>query len=113
MVPNVDPGSSATFHWLGVILTHGFILTGFYPICIVEAVSTKLLASGSQPCCNEVLLSSLLNYVSPLERVAMEAALNGPDKVDPQHLPPLVDPLGRMQCRSIPTSRPASCIVMC
>jgi len=70
-VPIVDPASSATFKCLGVILTHGYILTGFYPVNIAEAVSTKLLVtSGSQPCCDNVLLSSMLKYVSPLEKVA-------------------------------------------
>ena len=63
VVPIVDPASSAMFKCLGVILTHGYILTGFYPVNVAEAVSTKLLVtSGSQPCCDDILLSSMLMY---------------------------------------------------
>lgn len=49
-----------------------------------------MVTSGSQPCCDDILLSSMLKYVSALE-VAMEAVLNGPEEIEHEYEPTIID----------------------
>ena len=105
VTPVIDPSSSSTFYLLGIILTHGFILTGFFPVFIAQAVSVALVAhNGSGHCSEGILLASFCNYVSLLEKLAVESALGGPPQIEDRHKMTIIEMLSRMQNRSVPTS---------
>ena len=53
VTPVIDPSSSSTFYLLGIILTHSFILTGFFPVFIAQAVSVALVAHNGSGHCSE------------------------------------------------------------
>lgn len=72
---------------------------------IAQAVSVALIAHNSSGHCSEdILLASFCNYISLLEKVAVESALAGPPEIEDRYKTTIIEMLSRMQNRGVPTS---------
>ena len=99
--PVVDPLSSESFYTIGRILSHGFVLTGYFPICLVPAVAVHLVSGDESQCSDATLLDSFLSYVSGFEKSAVLSFLSTKTQ-QPPSLDVVVSLLSRYQCHSIP-----------
>ena len=100
-VPRVDPDcTEELFEILGRLGSHGFVLTGYFP---VEIASASLIGIfNPDALSDEDLIYSFLSFLTEGERPAAEKAMEK-SKVSVDDI--LVDILSRYNVRQIPTSR--------
>lgn len=100
-VPRVDPDcSEELFEILGRIASHGFVLTGYFPVGIAPA---SVISIFDPDALNEKgLIYSFLSFLTEGERAAAEKAI---DKSKVSVDDTLLDILSRYNVRQIPTSK--------
>ena len=69
-VPVLTPKALSDCFVLGKILSHGFVLTGYFPL-YMSIVCATYLVSGSHSVDDEILLSSFLKFVDICESSAL------------------------------------------
>ena len=75
-MPVLTPKLVSDFFVLGKILSHGFVLVGYFPLCLSQVCGT-LLISGQYNVSDEMLLSSFFNYIDSTESNALKSILSG------------------------------------
>lgn len=102
-VPILTPRSAKYFYTLGLILSHGYVLTGFVPMCFASPFFLGLINDQSVTP-DDILLQSFLNYIDPRERVAVEACISANDISDTSAVLEnvIIPMLARFNCDVIP-----------
>lgn len=75
MIPLITPHPENDFVTLGKILSHGFVITGYFPSFLSIACSSYLL-SGNTEVSEDVLLQSFLNFVDDNEARGLQLCLS-------------------------------------
>ena len=74
-VPVITPMMVQHYFQLGRILSHGYVLTRYFPLCHSLAFTT-ILFSGSSCASEELLIQSFLNYIDTVESEAVKSCLS-------------------------------------
>lgn len=88
------------FH-IGQILSHGYILTGFIPLCFSKPVIQMLVSGRYDDISEEDMIASFLKYVDSFEEQSIRDCLAG--NGDPTNNDVIVSMLSRFKYHSRPT----------
>ncbi len=102
-VPIMHPQSTEIYRHLGRILSHGYILTGFFPLCSPLAFSTSLIGDITAVTKN-MLLESFLQYIDPIEAEAVIVCLTTGGFSDTILGDTIVPMLSRFRCSVLPSA---------
>ena len=89
------------FSTLGKIMSHGYLVSGFLPVCIVLPSLLCMLLSTSIELPSSILLDALIDYVNPNEREKLKYAIEGKDFLEIKS--EVIAVLSRFGCRQVPT----------
>ena len=100
-VPILTPKSAQDFFVFGEILSHGYVLTGYFPLFISLVCATYQIC-GVDQVSEEALTHSYFNFVDPTEATALKSCLS--DDSFPEDMQDIViGMLSRFNCTTIPS----------
>lgn len=102
-VPVVNPKTASCqilFH-IGRILSHRYVLTGYFPLCLAKVFTTHLVSSTSVVS-NDMLIQSIMNYIDTAECQAVKSCLSGASYSDTIVQDVIVPMLSSFNCRTLP-----------
>ena len=100
-VPIVTPDNLQWFFQLGRILSHGYVMTGHFPLSLAQACTTGMISSEAVS--DDVLLQSFYNFIDDFESQAIQHCLTG-DEGSTSVLENVVIPmLSRFDLHTCPT----------
>ena len=100
-VPILSPKYDSKYYQMGQILSHGFLLTGFFPLCFNQPFTITLLSNdNTSGVTDDMLLQSFLKYIDKFESDTLKRCLDG----DESNINEVVVPmLSRFNCVTRPT----------
>lgn len=101
-VPLTTPRPENDYVILGKILSHGFVLTSYFPT-MISIVCASYLVSGSTEMSNDVLLQSFLNFVDTHEARALNLCLSAKRLLE-EEKEDVIALFSRLHSTTIPTS---------
>ena len=101
-VPMVTPRPDMDYVFLGKILSHGFVLTGFFPLYISVFCASYLL-SGVSDVSDDALLHPFFNFLDPNEAKALQACLSE-KKILEEEQDTVISLFARLNSTAVPTS---------
>ena len=109
LVPALHPSSKLSdFQVLGVILIHGYLISGVLPVKIAFPVLCQILLSPGAKIPAKVMIESFLDYLVPHEQIILSRALEASPhgvQYDPNTQSKLIEIVSRFECREIPTPK--------
>ena len=101
-VPVVTPEYQQHFFQLGRILSHRYMLTGYFPLCLSQAFIAELV-DPSTTASDAVLLQSFLHYIDDFEAQAIERRLARAESSSHMLENVVLPMLSRCNSHSLPT----------
>ena len=98
----VTPRPDMDYVFLGKILSHGFVLTGFFPLYISVFCASYLL-SGVSDVSDDALLHSFFNFLDPNEAKALQTCLSE-KKILEEEQDTVISLFARLNSTAVPTS---------
>lgn len=89
------------FFTFGKILSHGYVLTGYFPLCLSLVCATYLIC-GINRVSDEVITYSFFNFIDPTEARALKLCLSHNGSPEDMH-DISVSMFSRFSCTTIPT----------
>ena len=74
-VPILGPGQGIDYYQVGRFISHSYILTGYFPICL-SRVFTEALTCGESTITDDELLSSFYNFVDSFEADTLQRCVS-------------------------------------
>ena len=105
-VPMITPEYASHFFHLGRILSHGFVLTGFLPICLASSFLCHLLSPDFE-IDDDLLMNDFCLYIDPFERDSIMKCLSGKEDEDTDRMmnDVIIPMVSRFNCHQSPTLR--------
>ena len=104
-VPVLTPKYAQHYCAMGRILSHGYVLTGYLPMCFSSYFFIRLLGLSDpdvESVSVTILMESFLNYVDEGEAVAITKCLNNAPDLPRENIEHVIVPLlSRFNCTSI------------
>ena len=101
-VPMVTPRSETDYVVIGKILSHGFVLTGFFPLYI-SVVCASYLLSGISNVSDDTLLHSFFNFLDLNEAKALQTCLSE-KRILEEEQDNIISLFARFNSTAVPTS---------
>ena len=98
-VPILSPEYGSKYYHIGRILSHGYLLTGFFPLCFNKPFTLALLVN-TDAVSDDMLIESFLEFVADFEADAVKKCLDGDQSVINDTIVPM---LSRFNSRTRPT----------
>lgn len=100
-VPVCFPRLVNGYFQIGRILSHGYVLTWYFPLCLSKPVVQTILSGKHQDVSDEDLFASFMKYIDTFEELAVRECLDR--KFNPSESDVILSMLGQFMCHSKPT----------